>query len=61
MEFADTVARLLLEHDCIGSEAQAADTTFVLQAASKGLLLKACTGEDYISGMERVMRTVLRT
>lgn len=55
--FAAAVTAVLDRQGLAGAE----DRSFVLQAASKGLLLKCRTAEAYSAGMARVVAVVLST
>ncbi len=55
-EFSDAVVRFLLSSGLVTKADEAADLNFVIQAVSKGLLLKSKTNEDYAKGMRRALK-----
>ena len=57
-EFTDAVAAFLCERGLSPAKAAAEDSTYVLNLASKGLLLKSETSEAYSLGMERVIKVL---
>lgn len=58
-EFEEALKSFLLKHDACQSEDQANDTVFLLIVASKGLMLKTRTPEEFDDGMARIIRAVL--
>ncbi|MEM7267680.1 MAG: helix-turn-helix domain-containing protein [Pseudomonadota bacterium] len=54
------LSRFLHQHGFASSEEQASETAFVVMMASKGLIFKSATVEDYEESMRRVIRVFRR-
>ena len=59
-DFEKEVADFLLHRNVCSTLKEAADITFVLHMASKGLLLKSATSEEFKQGMNRVIQTTTK-
>ena len=57
--FLAAIANFLLREECCQSQADADDMTFVLVMASKGLLLKTSTYDEFATSMLRVVNVVI--
>ncbi|ABW31627.1 TetR/AcrR family transcriptional regulator [Acaryochloris marina] len=58
-EFVDAITTFLWLREVFPTKREAEETTFVLNLASKGLLLKSETSEAYALGMKRVIKALL--
>jgi len=58
LEFEQIVERFLLDQNLCFDDNHAGDTTFLLVAAAKGLMLKSTTSAEFSTGMERILRAI---
>lgn len=56
LDFERLVERFLLDQNLCFDEQHAGDTTFLLVAAAKGLMLKSTTSAEFSAGIERILR-----
>jgi len=59
-DFEKEIADFLVDRNVCKTKEIASDITFVLHMASKGLLLKSSTREEFISGLNRVIQTTTK-
>ena len=59
-DFEKEVANFLVDRNVCESKKEAGEITFLLHMASKGLLLKSSTSEEFQNGMSRIIETTMK-